>query len=219
VSDMAEKFHTELENVKKDTVAMALLGRSMLRDAVDALIRQDKELAVSVVAKKERIHEMEVELEERCYQLIALYQPVAKDMRVIACTLKVITASVRIGRYGKVIANITKEIADRPHISHMMSIPHMAELVIDMIDDAIRAYDTETPRLIEDFSSRDDTIDALRHSIFREGITHMMEDPRSITRCTHYIMVARYLERCADHACKIAENVHYMETGERIEIH
>jgi phosphate transport system protein len=217
--DMAEKFHSELENVKKDTVSMALLGRSMLRDAVDALVRQDKELALSVVAKKERIHEMEVELEERCYQLIALYQPVAKDMRVIACTLKVITASVRFGRYGKVIANITKEITDRPHFSHMMSIPHMAELVIDMIDDAITAYDTETPTLIQDFSSRDDTIDALRHSIFREGITHMMEDPRSITRCTHYIMVARYLERCADHACMIAENVYYMETGERIEIH
>jgi phosphate transport system protein len=216
---MAEKFHTELENVKKDTVAMALLGRSMLRDAVDALIRQDDKLAASVIARKGEIHEREVELEEQCYRLIALYQPMAKDMRVIACTLKVITASVRIGRYGKVIANIVKEIADRPHISHMMSIPHMAELVIDMIDDAIRAYDTETPRLIEDFSSRDDTIDALRHSIFREGITHMMEDPRSITRCTHYIMVARYLERCADHACKMAENVHYMETGERIEIH
>ena len=145
---MAEKFHTELENVKKDTVAMALLGRSMLRDAVDALVRQDKELAASVVAKKERIHEMEVELEEHCYQLIALNQPMAKDMRVIACTLKVITASVRIGRYGKVIANIVKEISDKPHIAHMMSIPHMAELVIDMIDDAIKAYDTETPRLI-----------------------------------------------------------------------
>jgi phosphate transport system protein len=216
---MAEKFHTELENVKKDTVAMALIGRSMLRDAVDALIRQDRERAVSVVAKKEQIHDREVELEERCYQLIALYQPMAKDMRVIACTLKVITASVRIGRYGKVIANITKEIADRPHISHMMSIPHMAELVIDMIDDAIKAYDTGDPNLIEDFSGRDDTIDALRHSIFREGITHMIENPTTITHCTHYIMVARYLERCADHACKIAENVHYMETGERIEIH
>ncbi|MFA5269556.1 MAG: phosphate signaling complex protein PhoU [Methanoregula sp.] len=216
---MAEKFHAELENVKKDTVTMALLGRSMLKDAVDALVRQDKELAATVVGKKERIHEREVELEERCYQLIALNQPVAKDMRTIACTLKVITASVRIGRYGKVIANIVKEIADRPHISHMMSIPHMAELVIDMIDDAIRAYETGTLRLIDDFSSRDDTIDALRHSIFREGITHMMEDPRSITRCTHYIMVARYLERCADHSCKTAENVHYMETGERIEIH
>jgi phosphate transport system protein len=100
-----------------------------------------------------------------------------------------------------------------------MSIPHMAELVIDMVDDAIEAYETDNLRLIEAFTQRDDTIDALRHSIFRQGITYMMEDPRTISRCTHYIMVARYLERCADHACKIAENVQYMETGERVEIH
>jgi phosphate transport system protein len=216
---MAEKFHTELEQVKKDTVAMARFGCSMLRDAVDALVRQDRGLAETVVARKGEIHTREVDLEERCYQLIALYQPMARDMRVIACTLKVITASMRIGRYGKVIANIVKEIGDKPQIANMMSIPHMADLAIDMIDDSIEAYDTESLGKIEDFNVRDDTIDALRHSIFREGITHMMEDPRSITRCTHYIMVARYLERCADHACKIAENVHYMETGERIEIH
>ena len=225
---MAEKFHTELTELRKNTVAMAQFGRSMLKDAVDALIRQDRDLADSVVARKGEIHTREVDLEERCYQLIALNQPMAKDMRVIACTLKVITASMRIGRYGKVIANIVKEIAERPqispamsmaHNSSMMSIPHMGELVVDMIDDAIEAYDTESLNTIENFNSRDDTIDALRHSIFREGITHMMEDPRSITRCTHYIMVARYLERCADHACKIAENVQYMETGERIEIH
>jgi phosphate transport system protein len=216
---MAEKFHTELEQVKKDTVAMARFGCSMLRDAVDALVRQDRALAATVVARKGEIHTREVDLEERCYQLIALYQPMARDMRVIACTLKVITASMRIGRYGKVIANIVKEIGDKPQIANMMSIPHMADLAIDMIDDSIEAYDTESLGKIEDFNVRDDTIDALRHSIFREGITHMMEDPRSITRCTHYIMVARYLERCADHACKIAENVHYMETGERIEIH
>ena len=216
---MAEKFHVELKSVKKDTVAMAHLGRSMLRDAVDAMVRQDKDLAATVVAKKEQLHTMEVSLEERCYQLIALNQPMAKDMRVIACTLKVITASMRIGRYGKVIANIVKEISSKPHLANMMSIPHMAELVIDMIDDSVKAYETDSLALITDFSARDDTIDALRHSIFREGITYMMEDPRTITRCTHYIMVARYLERCADHACKIAENVHYMDTGERIEIH
>ena len=216
---MAEKFHTELKTIKKETVAMAHFGRGMLRDAVDALIRQDRELAASVVARKEAIHEMEVKLEEHCYQLIALDQPMAKDMRVIACTLKVITASMRIGRYGKVIANIVKEISDKPHIAHLMSIPHMAELVMDMIDDAIKAYETDSVALIADFSARDDTIDALRHSIFREGITYMMEDPKTISRCTHYIIVARYLERCADHACKIAENVHYMQTGERIEIH
>jgi phosphate transport system protein len=216
---MAEKFHTELKAVKQDTVAMALLGRSMLRDAVDALIRQDRVLAASVVARKGEIHDMEVELEERCYRLIALYQPMAKDMRVIACTLKVITASLRIGRYGKVIAKIVSEVSDKPHIAHLMSIPHMAELVMDVIDDAIQLYDSESPVPVAEFSARDDTIDALRHSIFREGISHMMEDPRNITLSTHYIMVARYLERCGDHACKIAENVYYMETGERIEIH
>ena len=106
---------------------------------------------------------MEVKLEEHCYQLIATGQPMAKDMRVIACTLKVITASMRIGRYGKVIANIVKEISDKPHIANLMSIPHMADLVIEMTDDAIKAYETEDLSFIEDFSARDDTIDALRH--------------------------------------------------------
>jgi phosphate transport system protein len=216
---MAEKFHNELKNLKNETLEMAHLGRFMLRTAVDALIRQDDELAASVLARKEEIHAMEVRLEEHCYQLIALNQPMAKDMRFIACTLKVITASLRIGRYGKVIANIVKKISDQPHIANLMSIPHMADLAIEMIDDAIGAYEKDTVTSISDFSARDDTIDALRQSIFREGITYMMEDPKSITRCTNYILVARYLERCADHACKIAENVNYMETGERIEIH
>jgi len=215
---MAEKFHAELQNLRQDTLVMAHLGREMLRSAVDALIRQDPALAESVNARKGEIHDMEVNLEEQCYHLIALNQPMAKDMRFIACTLKVINASLRIGRYGKVIAKIVKEISDKPHIANLMSIPHMADLVIDMVDDAIAAYETDNLSLIEGFSARDDTIDALRHSIFREGITYMMEDPKNISRCTHYIMVARYLERCADHACKIAENVHYMETGERIEI-
>jgi phosphate transport system protein len=216
---MAEKFHTELKDLKTETLEMAHLARFMLRTAVDALIRQDKELAASVVARKEEIHAMEIRLEEHCYQLIALNQPMAKDMRVIACTLKVITASIRIGRYGKVIANIVKKISDQPHIANMMSIPHMADLVIEMVDDSIEAYRNDTIEGISEFSARDDTIDALRQSIFREAITYMMEDPKSITRCTYYILAARYLERCADHACKIAENVYYMHTGERIEIH
>jgi phosphate transport system protein len=215
---MAEKFHAELENLRQETLAMAHLGRDMLRSAVDALIRQDPELAESVIVRKDEIHLMEVRLEEHCYHLIALNQPMAKDMRIIACTLKVISASLRIGRYGKVIAKIVKELADRPHIANLMSIPHMADLAIDMVDDAITAYESDDLTLIKDFSTRDDTVDALRHSIFREGITYMMEDPKNISRCTHYIMVARYLERCADHACKIAENVYYMETGERVEI-
>lgn len=215
---MAEKFHIELQGLRRETLEMAHLGRDMLQSAVDALIRQDPDLAESVITRKEDIRQMEVRLEEHCYHLIALNQPMAKDMRFIACTLKVINASLRIGRYGKTIAKIVKEISDNPPIANLMSIPHMADLVIEMVDDAIAAYESDNLNLVEGFSARDDTVDALRHSIFRQGITYMMEDPKNISRCTHYIMVARYLERCADHACKIAENVHYLETGERIEI-
>jgi phosphate transport system protein len=215
---MAEKFRIELQDLRRDSLEMAHLGRTMLRSAVDALIREDPELAESVIARQEEIHLSEIGLEEHCYHLIALYQPMAKDMRTIVCTLKIIHASLRIGRYGREIAKIVEEISDKPHTANLMSLPHMADLVTDMVDDAIRAFETDDLSLIVDFSSRDDTVDALRHSIFREGITSMTEDPKNISHNTYYIMVARYLERCGDHACSIAENLYYMKTGERKEI-
>ena len=121
---MAEKFHTELQTLKQDTLEMAHLGGDMLRSAVDALIRQDPDLAESVFIKKNEIHRMEVRLEEECYRLIALYQPMAKDMRIIVCTLKVISASLRIGRYGKVIAKVAKET--RRQAAHSESDEHPA---------------------------------------------------------------------------------------------
>ena len=215
---MTDKFHSELQNLKENSLEMAHLGRSMLRSAVDALIHHDLQLAESVSSYQDEIQQSEIRQEEHCYHLIALYQPMAKDMRTIVCTLKIIHASVRIGRYALEIAKIVQDIPKNPRPSNVMSLPHMTDLVIGMVDDAIRAFETDDLSLIRDFSSRDDVIDALRHSIFREGISHMMEDPKNISRCTHYVMVARYLERCADHACEIAENVYYMTSGERIEI-
>jgi phosphate transport system protein len=215
---MADKFHSELKDLKQNSLEMANLGRTMLRSAVDALIRHDLSLAEFVITRKDEIRQSEIRIEEHCYHLIALYQPMAKDMRNIVCTLKIVHASLRIGRYAMEIAKIVRDVSENPQPANVMSIPHMADLVIEMVDDAIRSYETDVLSLIENFSSRDDIVDALRHSIFREGITHMMEDPKNISRCTHYIMVARYLERCGDHACEIAENVYYMETGERTEV-
>jgi len=215
---MSDKFHNELQNLKENSLEMAHLGRSMLRSAVDALFHHDLQLAESVSSYQDEIQQSEIRQEEHCYHLIALYQPMAKDMRTIVCTLKIIHASVRIGRYALEIAKIVQDIPKNPRPSNVMSLPHMTDLVIGMVDDAIRSFETDDLSLIRDFSSRDDVIDALRHSIFREGISHMMESPKNISRCTHYVMVARYLERCADHACEIAENVSYMISGERIEI-
>ena len=215
---MVEKFHKELENLKKEVIEMGNLAKEMLFNAVEALKNRDVRLAEEVVSKKREIAEMDEKIEEKALQLIALYQPMAKDMRAIACILKTITYLTRIGRYGKDIANVAKKLADKPHIAKLVEIPYMAELVCKMIDDALKAFETEDLSLIEDFSERDDSVDALRYSIFRECITYMMEDPKNITRCTHYAMIARYLERCADHACKIAEKVYYMVTGKRKEI-
>ena len=215
---MAEKFHTELERLKQDCSDMARFAREMLADSVHSLIVQDAESARVVASRKKQIRERTERLEERAYQLIALHQPMAKDMRVIACILKMITASERIGRYGKDIANMTKHVSGEPNFAQPLPIPHMTALVTGMIDDAIRAFETDNLNLIKDFSSRDDTIDGFWHSIFRETLTFMMENPATITRSTYYIMVARYLERSGDHACKMAENVHYMVTGDRIEI-
>jgi len=215
---MAEKLHVQLEELQEEILSMADLAREMLSGSVEAMIAQDAEAAEEIIVRLGEIREMNDRLEERCYQMIALYQPMATDMRKIACGLKVIASSDRIGRYGKDIAKMVEDISDKPHLAHMLSIPHMAGLVLEMVDDAVNAYRTGDLSYIEDFSRRDDAVDALRYSIFREAITYMMEDPKNISRCTDYIMMSRYLERCGDHAGKIAENVHYMVTGEHIEI-
>ncbi|MBP1928215.1 phosphate transport system protein [Methanolinea mesophila] len=218
---MSEKFHAELEDTKTHILSMAAMAEEMLRDSMTALEQHDRNLAMKVKERKTLLSEKNDTLEEEVYQLIARYQPVAKDMRAIACALKVISAAERIGRYGKDIANVvikTPEDSRFEDLVRALSLPHMSELVLSMIHDAIQAYDTGDVSLIAHHSARDDRVDALRHTIFRDGITYMMEDPRTITRCTNYLMVARYLERSADHSCKIAEKVHYMVTGERIEI-
>lgn len=197
---------------------LAGFSRNMLCDALKALTIEDIEAAYEVASRKKHIQEAVIDLEDRTYQLIALYQPMAKDMREIACILKIISSAERIGRYGKDIANMVKHLKDQPVFIQPLPIMHMAGMVIGMIDDVIHAFEIDSIEPIKEFSRRDDTVDALWHSVFRETLTFMMENPKTITRGTYYIMVARYLERSGDHACKMAENVYYMVTGKRIEI-
>jgi len=197
---------------------MGELSTAMLSTAVESLKNLDLEKATWVNAQKKELAKMNVDLEEEALQLIALYQPMARDMRTIACCLKMIVDLNRIGRYGKDIANVTREIAPGPHIKKIISIPHMNELVQGMIVDDFTAFKTGDISLLKGFSERDNDVDSLRYSIFRECLSYMMEDPANITICTHYIMVARYLERCGDHACDMAEEIHYMVTGQRVEL-
>ena len=215
---MVEKFHTELEQLRENTLTMGYLALEMLSKSVEALEKQDRELARSVIDRKKELADWDERNEEYALRLIALYQPMAGDLRTIATSLKMITYLTRVGRYGKDIAKLAIRLADQPPIDGMLSLPHMGGLVCTMIKNALKAYETADLSFINGIGKMDDQVDDLRKTIFRESITHMMEDPATITRCTDYVMIARYLERCGDHACKIAEKVHYMVTGERVEI-
>lgn len=124
----------------------------------------------------------------------------------------------RIGRYGRDISKIALDLIDKPHLAKLVNIPQMTEIASGMVRDSLKSFETNNLDFIHDFEERDDTLDAMRYSIFRECLTYMMESPNNITRCTNYAMVARYIERCGDHACKMAEKIHYMVTGEHIEI-
>ena len=215
---MVERFHEELKALKQDVIDMGYLSIDMLKKSVEALRKQDLELAKWVDSQKTIIAAKDSNIEAKAFQLLTLHQPMAKDLRLIACSLKMITYIARVGRYGKDIAKIAIELADKPHIKKLISIPHMADMVCSLITDALLAFEKETIDPLKQFSERDDDIDQLRYSIFRECLTYMMEDQKVITRCAQYMMVSRYLERCADHACKMAEKIHYMVTGDHIDI-
>ena len=215
---MVSKFHTEIASLKGDVLAMGNLAQSMLGQSMVALKTQDVALAATIDGKKQKLADYDDRIEQKCLRLTALNQPMAKDLRTIAASMKVTTSLYRIGRYGKDIAIIVPELAGAPHVGNLVNLPHMGEIVDGMITDVMVAFEREDLSVIADIQSREEVVDALRYSIFRESLTYMMEDPKNITRCTNYVMIARYLERCGDHACKIAEKVHYMVTGDRIEI-
>ncbi|MFO8050401.1 MAG: phosphate signaling complex protein PhoU [Thermoplasmatota archaeon] len=215
---MPEKFDIEMEKLNRQIEMMGDLATKMLLDAVDSLKNRDKDLAEDVLASKDKLYDLDSAIEEKALRVLMLFQPMAKDMRNLACILKMITYLTRVGRYGYDIAKVTLEIADKPHVKRLIDIPNMANIAASMVKDALKSYETDDLSFIEDIEDRDDTLDEERYSIFRECLTYMMEDPRTITRCTHYIMVARYLERCGDHACNIAEKVVYKVEGKHVEI-
>jgi phosphate transport system protein len=213
------ELHKELIELKQDVLNMGNLALKMLHGAISSLNTRDFELAKDIMHEKHKLREYDADIEERTLKLIALYQPMAIDLRRIACILKTITYLTRIGRYGKDIAGVVyRNLSERKDYRTIVNIQHIYEHVNEMISLALEAFEKSDISYIKDFGARDDEVDKLRWAIFRECITYMMEDPKCITPCAHFIMFARYLERCGDHACKIAEKVHYMVTGEHTEI-
>jgi phosphate transport system protein len=215
---MVEKFHAELEMMKEHALEMGSLSRTMLQMGVRALTNQDLSLAGWVANRRESLEKWDESIEEEALRLMALYQPMAGDLRTIAATMKIITYLTRIGIYGKDIAVVVEKSEGMPTVRGFFNIPRMTKIVCGMVDAGLGAYARESVAPIANMGNRDDEVDALFLSTLNGCISAMTEDPKKIPVCTNYILVARYLERSGDHACKIAEKVHFMITGERINL-
>jgi phosphate transport system protein len=210
-------FVQELEKLNAEVTEMGSLACKAIGKAVSAFVTGEESLKAEVKALDEEIYRCDSEIEKHCLDLIALHTPVAGDLRTVSTCLKIITDLNRIGRYARDIVDASHILEEQRHFKRLISIPQMAGLAEGMAKDAVDSFVTRDAEKARGLFDRDDEVDGLYESIFREVLTYMMEDPKKVTMGIHYILVARYLERIADHACNIGERIVYMVNGERLD--
>jgi len=213
-----KQFHHELKQLTDELLLMGNLVEQSIDKAVRALKEQDLELAQQVVDEDDRIDQMELDIEAQCLTLIARQQPMARDLRKIATGLKIITDLERIADHASDIAKTCLRIGTEPLIKPLIDIPRMADQTRTMVKNALDSFVQEDVELAYQVCKDDDEIDSCHNQIFRELLTYMMEDPRTIKQATNLLFVSSYLERIGDHATNLGEWLIYMVTGERKEL-
>ena len=210
-------FGEELAQLKADVARLGGLAEAQLTDAVDAVTRRDIALAQTVVGRDEKLDALQREIEKKAIRLIALRQPVAQDLRRTVGALKMSLSLERTGDMAKNIAKRALEVAEsEPIIPLTRSIDRMGRLVASRLKDALDAYTAgDSDRAMHIWTS-DDEVDEHYNSLFRELLTYMMSDPRTIGACAHLLFIGKNLERIGDYATNIAEIIHYEATGEDI---
>jgi len=213
-----EAYHRDLHKLKEEILNMGnIVGRTM-GDAVLSLKNRDVELAQKVIDTDKEIDAIDHSIEDNCMRLLALQQPMARDLRLIISVLKMSIDLERMGDLALEIAVITKMTASVPPIKPLIDIPRMSEICQDMLRNTMIAFENKDVELAEQVARRDDEIDALFDQVRKELISFMIEDPKKITGAQHLTFVARYLERIGDHITNLSESVVFMVTGERVEL-
>jgi phosphate transport system protein len=207
---MQRHFHEELEALKQTLLAMGALVEDQIRRVMRALIDRDDVLAQSVIERDREVNAYDVEIDEKCVELLALHQPAAGDLRFITTAMKIVTDLERIGDQTVNIAQRVRELNLEPQLKPYIDLPRMAELAQTMVKESLDAFVARDTDLARRVCAEDAPVDALNHQIFRELLTFMMEDPKTIPRAIRLILVSRFLERVADHATNIAEMVIFM---------
>ena len=216
---MERHFDEELIELKQKLLKMADTTQRMIHLAIEALVQRRESFAEEVFELEDDVNRMEIEIEEEVLRLLALRQPAARDLRLLTAILKINNDVERVADQAFNIAEISIQLMKEPPLKPLIDIPHMAQIAQRMIKDSIHAFVHHDPKLAQQVCADDDAVDRINDQIFRELLTYMMEDPRSITRAVELILVSRNLERMADHATNIGEEVVFIEEGKNIKHH
>lgn len=216
--EMRTTFHKKLREIQDDVLAMGSMVEKAIARSMEALKKRDLEQARQVIADDNNINQKRFEIEEKSIQLIATQQPMASDLRTIICVLNIITELERIGDHAEGTAKIVIMIGDEPPLKPLIDLPRMAEKTADMLRRSLQAFTNSDADAAKQIILEDDEIDNLYDQVFRELLTFMAEDPRTITRATRLIWVGHNLERSADRVTNICERVVFVVTGKMEEV-
>lgn len=203
-------FAEELDTLKHRLLAMGGLAEDRVRAAVRALIERDSASMADVLARDGDINRLHVEIDDRCFKLLALHQPMAGDLRTIVAAAKINSDLERVGDLAVNIAEAALRYVTHLPVKPLVDIPRMASMAQDMLHDALDAFVALDLQRAQAVLDRDDALDELKSQIFRELLTYMLGDPRTIEPGIDLILISRHLERVGDHATNIAEDVIFM---------
>ncbi len=217
---MERHLDKELEELNKETLRLATLTEEAIAQSIVSLTDLSVEKARQVIVEDRKINDMELVIDEKCLDLIALFQPMAIDLRFITMTMKIGTDLERIADLAVNISERVLEIADKPHLKPLIDIPKLARLAQGMVKDAIDSFVRKDAHLAREVILRDDQADFLRNLVQTELICdYMLKDCSTVTRGIPLILIARHLERICDHATNIAEDVVYMVEARVVKHH
>ena len=203
-------FETELQALKNRLLNMGALVEERVHMAVQALMERNLEAAETIAHGDEAVNELQIEIDDRSLKLLALQQPMASDLRLITSAMKINADLERIGDQAVNIAENAIKMLSAPPLKPLIDLPRMAELAERMTRDSLDAFVRRDPGLAREVLGRDDEVDGLKDTIFRVLLTYMMADPGTIERALSLILISRNLERIADHATNIAEDVIFL---------
>ncbi len=216
---MERHFDEELKHLKQKLLQMGDLSQEMIGLAIKALTDRNDAYSKEVLHLEDRVNHIEIEIEEESLRLLSIRQPVARDLRLLTAVLKINSNLERVADQACNIAETSFYLLKEPPLKPLIDIPHMATLAQRMIKNSLDAFVNQDAVLAKHVCLEDDDVDRLNDQIFRELLTYMMEDPKSITRAVDLILVARNLERIADHATNISEDVIFIVEGKNVKHH